>query len=131
MRLDTHLPPRGASCVRGVTLSAGIGMLMLLLLGGCAKPLVLDATLPQQFAELSCIEDCRVTKERCNADARYDYRQCQAGYSKSFSDYRWCLASATGDQDCGYPWWPCAENLYGNCSNRYHDCKRVCEQQPG
>jgi len=102
------------------------GLLALLLLTACAKPLVLDSTLPQQFAEISCVNSCRVTKEACDKDARYDNRQCQAGYSESFRDYRWCLASAIDREDCGYPWWPCAENLYGYCINRYNDCERAC-----
>lgn len=128
MRPDTCFPSRDPRTVSSVALTIGIGLLTAFLLTGCAKPLVLDATLPQQFAEIDCIETCRSTKESCNADARYDYRQCQAGYTQSFSDYRWCLASASSKQDCGYPWWPCAENLYGYCSNRYNDCKRACER---
>ncbi|MFD2111294.1 hypothetical protein [Thiorhodococcus fuscus] len=109
--------------------STGIGLgitIFTLALGGCAKPLVLDATLPQQFAEIACVEDCRVTKEHCNEDARYDYSQCQAGYDASFKNYRWCLASAYDTKTCGYPGWPCAENLYGYCSNRYQECAQAC-----
>ncbi|MBK1719978.1 hypothetical protein [Thiocystis violacea] len=122
-----RLPLSPSGSIQGLGASAGIGLLSLFLLAGCAKPLVLDATLPQQFAEIGCVEDCRLTKESCNADARYDYRRCEAGYDKSFRDYRWCLASASETGDCGYPWWSCAENLYGYCANRYNECKRACE----
>ncbi|EXJ13867.1 hypothetical protein [Imhoffiella purpurea] len=115
--------PRPAAGRIGIRLGA-LGLAILL--GGCAKPLVLDATLPQQFAEIACVEECRATKEQCDADARYDYRQCQAGYDTSFRTYRWCLASAIDRDDCGYPGWSCAENLYGYCSNRYHDCEKAC-----
>jgi hypothetical protein len=130
MRLKRHFLLTPATGVQGTCLRLGCGMLSLLLLAGCAKPLVLDATLPQQFAEISCIEDCRVTKENCTADARYDYRQCEAGYDKSFGDYRGCLASALNREECGYPWWSCAENLYGYCVNRYNECKSACEGGP-
>lgn len=129
MRLTTCLPPFDAKLGRRTLTGTLIGLLPLALMSGCAKPLVFDATLPQQLAELSCIEDCRAAKTSCDADARYDYRQCQAGYGKSFRDYRWCLASARDQQECGYPWWSCAENLYGYCSNHYNDCKRTCEAQ--
>jgi hypothetical protein len=115
--------PRGYGPLRIL----GLGLLAVILLAGCAKPLVLDATLPQQFAQISCLEDCRVTKEGCIASARYDFRQCEAGYDRSFRDYRWCLASARDREECGYPWWPCAENLYGYCANRYSECTRACE----
>lgn len=107
---------------------AGASLLSLLVLTACAKPLVLDATLPQQFAELGCIEECRVTKEGCDANARYDYRQCQAGYSSSMSVYRWCLASASEQGECGYPWWSCAENRFGYCTNRHSECVHACRR---
>ncbi len=113
--------------VRSGGFLAGMGLLSLLLLTACARPLMPDEPLPQQFAVLGCLEDCRVTKERCDQHARYDYRQCQAGYARSFQDYRWCLASAWTYEDCGYPWWSCAENLYGYCSNRQLECERACE----
>lgn len=112
--------------VQRTSIRMGAGFLSLLLLTACSRPLVLDATLPQQLAEVSCVEECRVTKEQCDEDARYDYRQCEAGYGKSFHDYRWCLASASESKECGYPWWPCAENLYGYCSNRYNECASAC-----
>lgn len=113
--------------IHGPLLGAVLALVSALAMTGCAKPLVLDATLPQQFAEISCLEECRIARERCEADARYEYRQCQAGHGRSFEDYRWCLASASDRADCGYPWWPCAENLYGLCFNRHNDCKRACE----
>lgn len=124
-----RLPFSGPGSVRTSRLRIASGCLPLLLLTACEKPLVLDSTLPQQFAELSCIEDCRVTKEHCNEDARYDYRQCQAGYTKSFRDYRWCLASGRESEECGYSWWSCAENLYGYCLNRFTECKQACESR--
>ena len=96
------------------------------LLGGCSRPLVLDATLPQQINELGCISDCRATKDQCDADARVDYRQCQAGYGEAFRDYRWCLASSFERGECGYPWWSCAENLHGYCANRAAECEEGC-----
>ncbi|MBK1720903.1 hypothetical protein [Thiocystis violacea] len=129
MKPKTCFPSFRTLRVDRTAVGVGIALLSLLWLAGCAKPLVLDATLPQQFAEISCVEQCRTAKESCNADARYDYRQCQAGYDQSFRDYRWCLASAWNSSDCGYPWWPCAENLYGYCANRYNDCKHACEGQ--
>jgi hypothetical protein len=104
------------------------GVVPLLLLAACSKPLVLDATLPQQFAEIDCVEQCRLTKEKCIADARYDYRQCEAGYGSSFNKYRWCLASASDKEQCGYPWWSCSENLYGYCTNRHSECQQVCRR---
>lgn len=113
--------------VQKISVRAGTGLLSLLLLAACAKPLVLNATLPQQLAELRCINECRATKEGCVADARYDYRQCQAGYGSSFRVYRWCLASSSDRTQCGYPWWSCAENLYGYCANRYSECARACQ----
>lgn len=105
------------------------GVVPLLLLAACSKPLVMDSTLPQQFAEIDCVEQCRHAKESCIADARYDYRQCQAGYNKSFDTYRWCLASARDKDECGYPWWSCAENLYGYCSNRHAECVQACRDR--
>lgn len=98
----------------------------LALLGGCSHPLVSDAPLPQQVAEVRCISECRATKDRCDADARFDYRQCQAGYGEAFREYRWCLASSFERRECGYPWWSCAENLYGYCANRAAECEAGC-----
>ncbi|NEX19050.1 hypothetical protein G3480_01750 [Thiorhodococcus mannitoliphagus] len=105
---------------------AGV-LIPLLALGGCAKSLSPDGPVPQQFVELSCLADCRTDKNNCDEEARYDYRQCEAGYANAFRGYRWCLASALGEDECGYPWWPCAGNLYGYCSNRYQECQRACD----
>jgi hypothetical protein len=93
---------------------------------GCARPPTPDAAFPRQLAELGCIGNCQGVRDRCNADARYDYRQCQAGYSESFSDYRRCLATELDRSRCGYPWWSCAENLYGYCANRAAECEQAC-----
>ena len=106
-----------------------IAGLSLFLLGGCAGPLPPGAAPEQQLAAIRCISDCQQTKDACVADARYDYQQCQAGYSGSFRNYRGCLASAPDREHCGYPWWSCAENLYGYCSNRYSDCERACRDR--
>jgi hypothetical protein len=106
----------------------------LLLLGaalalGCAQPGSVQ-TVPNQLAELACIGRCKSQQEACNADARHDYRQCQAGYTQDFTTYRWCLASAMQRGECGYPGWPCAENLYGYCANRATECARACRAGP-
>ncbi len=103
-----------ALCLSSLVLAA--------LSGGCAQA----PGLPGQLAELSCIGGCQGVRDQCNADARYDYRQCQAGYSEAFVDYRWCLASAFERSECGYPWWSCAENLYGYCANRATECEQAC-----
>jgi hypothetical protein len=93
---------------------------------GCAGGPTPDAGLSRQLAELSCIGGCQGVRDRCNADARYDYRQCQAGYAESFGDYRRCLATELDRSRCGYPWWSCAENLYGYCANRAAECEQAC-----
>lgn len=130
MRPNRSSSPLSLTAARHTRLLMVTGMGMALWLSACSKPLVLDETLPQQLAEISCVEDCRLTKERCDADARYDYSQCQAGYQETFRSYRWCLASSGSRDDCGYPWWSCAENLYGYCSNRYQECERACRSGP-
>jgi len=101
---------------------------LVLLLTGCDRPLVLDQTLPRQIEEIGCISRCQATKDSCDADARFDYRQCQAGFSRRFRDYRWCLASSR--ENCGYPWWNCSENRYGYCTNRYWECRQGCLRNP-
>lgn len=104
-------------------LALGLSSLLLAALPfGCAQ----SPSLPEQLAELSCIGGCQGARDKCNADARYDYRQCQAGYSEAFVDYRRCLASAFERSECGYPWWSCAENLYGYCANRAAECEQAC-----
>ena len=126
MRFDFRFLLSRRGSVQKTGIRAGLGLLSLLLLTACARPLVLDATLPRQVAELGCLSECRATREACNADARDEYRQCQAGYSSSFRVYRWCLASASEQGECGYPWWSCAENRFGYCTNRYRDCASAC-----
>ncbi len=104
-------------------LAIGLSSLLLAALSSsCAQ----SPGLPGQLAELSCIGGCQGVRDQCNADARYSYRQCQAGYSEAFVDYRWCLASAFERSECGYPWWSCAENLYGYCANRATECAQAC-----
>jgi hypothetical protein len=96
---------------------------LLLTLAGCVRVhLVSDR-------ELACVGQCRETKEGCDDDARWKYRQCETGYSAAQSDYRWCNAADRGK--CGYPWWSCSENLYGYCTNRYWECRRSCRQPRG
>ncbi len=106
----------------GIRLFASL--MTLALLAGCGRPLSLDSTIPRKVAEIGCVSRCQSAKDTCDADARYAYRQCETGYSEAIRDYRWCQAS--GDEQCGYPWWSCAENLYGYCSNRYWDCRNAC-----
>lgn len=105
----------------------GLAALALVALsGGCVQPGTLGGHLPRQLTEIGCISRCREIQANCNADARFDYRRCQAGYSEAFRDYRWCLASAAERSECGYPWWPCAENLFGACANRAAECESTC-----
>lgn len=127
MRPETRLPRSHSPLLRQRLALAATVLIASLALWGCAKPLSPDGPVPQQFTELSCLADCRAAKKSCDAEARYDYRQCEAGYADSFRGYRWCLASAFSEQDCGYPWWSCAENLYGYCSNRHQECQRACD----
>lgn len=101
----------------------------LLLLGGCVGPMGPGAAPEHQIAAIRCLSDCQHTKDACIVDARHDYQQCQAGYSASFRGYRGCLASSMSSNECGYPWWSCAENLYGYCTNRYSDCERACRDR--
>jgi hypothetical protein len=115
----TRLGSRSNTPLLAVVLS---GLFLAALSGGCAR----SPGLPGQLAELSCVGSCQGARDRCNADARYDYRQCQAGYSEAFVDYRRCLASAFERSECGYPWWSCAENLYGYCANRAAECVQAC-----
>lgn len=97
-----------------------------LLLSACAESMVLKAPEEERIAVLGCLDRCQHHREACNDHARDVYRQCEAGWDKSFRAYRWCLASASEKQDCGYPWWSCAENHYGACTNRYRACRRAC-----
>jgi hypothetical protein len=115
----TQLGARSSARLLALVLSS---LLLAALSSGCAQ----SPGLPGQLAELSCIGGCQGVRDQCNADARYDYRQCQAGYSEAFVDYRWCLASAFERSECGYPWWSCAENLYGYCANRAAECEQAC-----
>jgi hypothetical protein len=102
---------------------------LLLALVGCAQPIRSPEDLARQVQEIGCISRCQETKDRCDADARFDYAQCQAGYSTSKRDYRWCLAA--GNRQCGYPWWTCSENRYGYCTNRYWECHSACRRVGG
>jgi hypothetical protein len=99
---------------------------LLLVLVGCAQPVRSPEDLVRQVQEIGCISRCQETKDQCDSDARFDYAQCQAGYSASNRDYRWCLAA--GDRQCGYPWWSCSENRYGYCTNRYWECHSACRR---
>jgi hypothetical protein len=101
-------------------------MALVALSAGCVKPGTLGEHVPRQLTEIGCISRCKEIQANCNADARFDYRRCQAGYSEAFRDYRWCLASAAERSECGYPWWPCAENLFGACTNRAAECESTC-----
>ena len=129
MRPNSKLFSMARPPARHFVALASSSIALLVLLTGCARPLVLDGNLTQQFEKVGCIESCRLDKESCNADARYDYRQCQAGYGKSVRNYQWCRASARSEGECGYPWWSCAENLYGYCANRHSECVRACESR--
>ena len=103
-----------------------IPLLSIGLLAGCAQPPGGDGEVGRGLAVNACINRCQATKDKCDADARYDFAQCEAGYSTSWSDYRWCQSSALGTPNCGYPWWSCSQNLYGYCSNRYWECRDAC-----
>jgi hypothetical protein len=109
---------------KSLWIHANLFALSVLLLVGCARPLVLDQTLPRQIEEIGCISRCQEAKDLCDADARFAYRQCQAAFGARFRDYRWCLASSR--EACGYPWWNCSENRYGYCTNRYWECHQGC-----
>ncbi|NCA69500.1 MAG: hypothetical protein EOM91_05210 [Sphingobacteriia bacterium] len=101
-----------------------------LLLASCAPAQQSGKPWSQRLEERQCIEACQTTKAACETAARFDYRQCQADYSQAFRDYRWCLAAAANRGDCGYPWWPCAENSFGACANRASACERACRATP-
>ncbi|WP_157817916.1 hypothetical protein [Candidatus Thiodictyon syntrophicum] len=80
----------------------------------------------RQVHEIGCLSRCQSVKDRCDDDARYDYRQCEAGYQVAQRDFRWCNSSS--EPECGYPWWSCSENLYGYCTNRFRECSDACRQ---
>ena len=96
--------------------------LISLMLTGCADFLTLYRT----GTEIACVSQCMEVKERCDADARWDYRQCETRYAVAQHDYLWCNAS--DEAQCGYPWWSCSQNLYGYCTNRYRECQEGCRQ---
>lgn len=79
-----------------------------------------------QVREIGCTSECRTAKEKCDDNARYQYRQCEAGYATAQRDYRWCNSSSA--EECGYPWWSCSENLYGYCTNRFNECLLACRR---
>lgn len=130
---STDHPPRrapGNAAVRPRQLGtfALVAILLSLVVTGCAQHAT-SATHPvDHLRQLACIGRCQDVQEQCNAQARFDYRQCQAGYSAAFRDYRWCLASTFERSDCGYAWWPCAENRFGNCANQAADCEQACRR---
>ncbi len=107
-------------------LTAGILILSLPLLTGCAGAGGPAGGVFGRMAEAGCVSQCRAIKDECVADARFEYRQCEAGYSQTFRDHRWCLASAFKRDECGYPWWSCAQNGYGYCINRASECEQAC-----
>ena len=92
------------------------------LLSGCAGL----TTLYRHGTEFGCLSQCQVSKDRCDTDARWDYRRCETGYGDAQSDYLWC--HSRGEEQCGYPWWPCSQNMYGYCTNRFHECQLACRQ---
>lgn len=92
------------------------------LLCGCADPWALF----RHGGKSRCLSQCQVVKDQCDADARWDYRQCETGYGEAQSDYLWC--NSRGEEQCGYPWWSCSQNLYGYCTNRFNECQEACRQ---
>jgi hypothetical protein len=116
------------SKIKTLSIAAGSAALALALalLGGCARPVVLDDTLLEQMAENACVSRCQATKNACDDEARWDFSRCEADYQSAWRTYRYCQASSA--EGCGYPWWSCAENLYGYCSNRYWECREACRQ---
>lgn len=127
MRLNSRFVlSRRGSVQKLDSIRAGVGLFSLLLLVSCAGTRTPEAALSQRVAEIGCVSACRTTQDDCNADARAEYRQCQAGYTSAFRAYRWCLASASEPEQCGYPWWSCAENRFGYCTNRYRECASAC-----
>ncbi|WP_082806206.1 hypothetical protein [Marichromatium gracile] len=128
MRLRQSSPHPFRRSRRGVVLA-----LALSLLGACSDPLLKDQPLPRQLAIAACIGQCDSAREHCRASARADYRDCEADHTEAFRDYRWCLSEVgtfNDELDCGYPWWSCAENLYGYCANRHRACREACAADP-
>lgn len=123
-RPSTRRPALGRSVDFGLRLAA-----VSLLLVACTQPIRSGDDLVRELQQIGCISRCQEIKDRCDADARFDYAQCQAGYSGAMRDYRWCLADAGGE--CGYPWWSCSENRYGYCTNRYWECHTACRRPGG
>jgi hypothetical protein len=106
--------------------SAAAFAALLLVLAGCAQLQRNTATLQRRVHEIGCTSECRKAKEQCDDNARYQYRQCEAGYVAAQRDFRWC--NAKDWDECGYPWWSCSENLYGFCTNRFNECALACRQ---
>lgn len=96
--------------------------LLALMLTGCAD----FPTLTRTGTAIACVSQCMEVKDRCDADARWDYRQCETRYAVAQNNYLWCHSS--DKVQCGYPWWSCSQNLYGYCTNRYRECQDTCYQ---
>ncbi|WP_295386360.1 hypothetical protein [uncultured Thiodictyon sp.] len=125
----TQRPDPAAPRRRAATGGIAVAAVLLLTLAGCTQFAQRSQQLAEQAREITCLSQCRATKEHCDDDARWDYQQCQAGYSTAQRDYLWCNSS---DQpQCGYPWWSCSENLYGYCTNRYRECRVKCRRPGG
>ena len=112
---------RRAAAIRDAAAAA-----VLLALAGCAQFAGTSGPLARQVHEISCISRCQTAKDHCDDNARFDYQQCEAGYQSAQRDFRWCNSGS--EQQCGYPWWSCSENLYGYCTNRYRECSDACRQ---
>jgi hypothetical protein len=114
-----NAPPRS-----GFAAAAVAAVLLSLAAAGCSRVLTFERSLARQVAVNGCIDRCQTTKDQCDADARWDYQQCQAGYAAKQRDYLWC--NNKRPEPCSYPWWSCSENLYGYCTNRYWECHDAC-----
>jgi len=106
--------------------AAATAAAVLLALTGCAQLGSANARLARQVHEIGCISRCQTVKDQCDDAARFDYRQCEAGYEVAQRDFRWCNESS--EERCGYPWWSCSENLYGYCTNRFRECSDACRR---
>jgi hypothetical protein len=123
----TLMRPSSANAAFGTRpyFMAAVSISLLLAAAGCTRSLFSE-DLSRRVAENACINRCQNVKDQCDADARFDYQQCQAGYQAAQRTLRWCNAS--DQENCGYPWWSCSENLYGFCTNRYWECHTACRR---